>query len=105
MKITKYLHSCLVFELDGYKLLFDPGKFSFAEGEVTTDMFADVDAIIITHNHPDHLDAGILKDIITLSKVPVYTNKQVAGQIEKDGIEVLFGRMVFIISVRLNWKP
>ncbi|MES2379216.1 MAG: MBL fold metallo-hydrolase [Bacteroidota bacterium] len=86
MKITKYLHSCLVFELDGYKLLFDPGKFSFAEGEVTTDMFADVDAIIITHNHPDHLDASILKDITSLSNAPVYTNAQVAGQIEKDGI-------------------
>jgi L-ascorbate metabolism protein UlaG (beta-lactamase superfamily) len=86
MKITKYLHSCLVFELDGYKLLFDPGKFSFAEEEVTPDMFADVDAIIITHNHPDHLDAEILKEIISLSNAPVYTNKQVAGQIEKEGI-------------------
>jgi L-ascorbate metabolism protein UlaG (beta-lactamase superfamily) len=86
MKITKYLHSCLVFELDGYKLLFDPGKFSFAEGEVRPDMFADVDAIIITHNHPDHLDAGILKEIISLSNAPVYTNQQVAGQIEKEGI-------------------
>lgn len=87
MKITKYLHSCLVFELDGYKLLFDPGKFSFAEGEVTPDMFADVDAIIITHNHPDHLEAGILKDIIALSNAPVYTNQQVADQIKKEGIE------------------
>jgi L-ascorbate metabolism protein UlaG (beta-lactamase superfamily) len=86
MKITKYLHSCLVFELDSYKLLFDPGKFSFAEGEVTPDMFADVDAIIITHNHPDHLDVGILKTIISLSNAPVYTNKQVAEQIEKEGI-------------------
>jgi L-ascorbate metabolism protein UlaG (beta-lactamase superfamily) len=86
MKITKYLHSCLVFELNGYKLLFDPGKFSFAGGEVTTDMFADVDAIIVTHNHPDHLDAGILKEIISLSNAPVYTNTQVAGQIEKEGI-------------------
>jgi L-ascorbate metabolism protein UlaG (beta-lactamase superfamily) len=86
MKITKYLHSCLVFELDGYKLLFDPGKFSFAEEEVTPDMFADVDAIIITHNHPDHLDAEILKEIISLSNAPVYTNQQVAGQIEKEGI-------------------
>ncbi|MGF7080036.1 MBL fold metallo-hydrolase [Mucilaginibacter sp. UYCu711] len=86
MKITKYLHSCLVFELDDYKLLFDPGKFSFAEGVVTPDMFADVDAIIITHNHPDHLDAAILKEIVSLSNAPVYTNKQVAGQIEKEGI-------------------
>jgi L-ascorbate metabolism protein UlaG (beta-lactamase superfamily) len=27
MKITKHLHSCLLFEQDGHKLLFDPGLF------------------------------------------------------------------------------
>ena len=47
MKISKYLHCCLVFELDSYKLLFDPGKFSFAEGIVKPEMFAGVNGIII----------------------------------------------------------
>ncbi|RYZ20818.1 MAG: MBL fold metallo-hydrolase [Chitinophagaceae bacterium] len=77
MKIKKYLHSCLVFEQDGYKLLFDPGKFSFAEERVTADMFADVQSIIITHIHPDHLDTENLKKIVELSKATVYTNTQV----------------------------
>jgi len=61
MKITKYLHSCLVFELDGYKILFDPGKFSFADGEVTPQMSSDVNSIVITHIHPDHFEIEILK--------------------------------------------
>ncbi|MFA6246468.1 MAG: MBL fold metallo-hydrolase [Mucilaginibacter sp.] len=86
MKITKYLHSCLVFEQDGYKLLFDPGKFSFAEGRVTPQMFADVDSIIITHIHPDHLDIENLKKIVELSKATVYTNTQVGETIAKEGL-------------------
>ena len=86
MKITKYLHSCLVFELNGHKLLFDPGKFSFAEGEVSPQMFADVDSIVITHIHPDHLDTDNLKKIVALSHAPIYTNTQVGEAIAKEGL-------------------
>ena len=86
MKITKYLHSCLVFELNGHKLLFDPGKFSFAEGAATPQMFADVDSIIITHIHPDHLDTENLKKIAELSKATIYTNMEVGTAIQKSGL-------------------
>jgi len=86
MKISKYLHSCLVFELDGYKLLFDPGKFSFAEDLVGPEMFADVDGIVITHIHPDHFDISILKQILALNNVPVYTNAQVGEALAKADI-------------------
>ena len=86
MKIYKYLHSCLVFEEDGFKLLIDPGKFSFAEGLVTPDMFADVNAIIITHNHPDHIDIENLKKITELSDATVYTNAEVAEALKKEDI-------------------
>lgn len=86
MKISKYLHSCLVFELEGYKLLFDPGKFTFAEGIVTPQMFADVNSIIITHIHPDHLDTENLKEIAALSNAPIYTNTQVGDVLQKQGI-------------------
>lgn len=86
MKISKYLHSCLVFELDGHKLLIDPGKFTFAEGLVTPEMFADVNSIIITHIHPDHLDTENLKKIAGLSNSTIYTNSQVGGAIEKAGL-------------------
>lgn len=87
MKIYKYLHSCLVFEQDGYKLLFDPGKFTFAEGEVKPEDFADVNSVIITHIHPDHLDVKNLKQIISLSNAVIYTNSQVGEAIEKEGLE------------------
>ena len=86
MKISKYLHSCLVFELDDYKILFDPGKFSFVEGLVTAQMFNDVKAVVITHIHPDHYDIDILKSILELSGAMVVTNSHVGKDLDKAGI-------------------
>ncbi|MBE9584322.1 MBL fold metallo-hydrolase [Mucilaginibacter sp. JRF] len=87
MKISKYLHSCLLFEHEGHKLLFDPGKFSFAEGRVTADMFAGVNSIVITHIHPDHFDLDILKSILAVTDAKLHTNSQVGEQLNKAGLD------------------
>ena len=86
MKISKYLHSCLIFEEEGYKLLIDPGKFTFAEGLVRPEQFADVNSIIITHIHPDHLDIENLRIIAQLSGASVLTNKQVGEKLNEANI-------------------
>src|SRR4051812_35750265 len=86
MKISKYLHSCLVFEEEGYKLLVDPGKFSFAEGLVKPEQFADVRSIIITHVHPDHLDIETLRIITQLSGASILANKQVGEKLTEANI-------------------
>lgn len=86
MKISKYLHSCLVFEEEGYKLLVDPGKFSFAEGLVKPEQFADVRSIIITHIHPDHLDIENLRIIAQLSSASILANKQVGEKLTEANI-------------------
>jgi glyoxylase-like metal-dependent hydrolase (beta-lactamase superfamily II) len=62
-----------VFEKDGFKLLIDPGTFSFVEGFIEAGEFNDVDAVIITHIHPDHLDKDNLAKIVELSGAKVYT--------------------------------
>ncbi|WP_229075709.1 MBL fold metallo-hydrolase [Actinoplanes sp. DH11] len=49
MRITKYTHSCLRLEGAGV-LVVDPGEFS----EVSA--LAGADAVLITHEHPDHVD-------------------------------------------------
>ena len=87
MKITKYIHSCLLFEKDGFRLLFDPGKFAFAEGLVSPEDFKDVAAIIITHNHPDHLDKDNLAKIIQYSQATIYTNSEVNEELFEAGLE------------------
>jgi L-ascorbate metabolism protein UlaG (beta-lactamase superfamily) len=88
LKISKYIHSCLLFEHGGEKLLFDPGLFTFVEDKVKPDQFADVATIVLTHQHPDHLNVKALKEILALSKATVISNRGVAEALQKEGIEV-----------------
>ena len=87
MRISKYIHSCLLFEHEGEKLLFDPGVYSFIEGRVTPETFRDVSTVVITHNHPDHLALDPLKRILALSGADVITNGEVAAQLRDEGID------------------
>jgi L-ascorbate metabolism protein UlaG (beta-lactamase superfamily) len=62
MQITHLGHSCLLLEYDGARLLVDPGVFSsdleFVEG---------VDAVLVTHQHPDHVDTERLPALLAAS--------------------------------------
>lgn len=79
MRVAKYVHSCVLIEEDGERLLFDPGRFSFVEGRVSPDQFADVSTIVLTHNHPDHIDVAALKRILDLSNAALIGNSEVAS--------------------------
>jgi len=87
MKISKYLHSCLVFELDGYKLLFDPGNFTFAEGLVNPKALANVQGMVITHIHPDHFYLENIKKILEINDIPIYTTEEVGKVLKKEHIK------------------
>ena len=87
MRISKYIHSCLLFEHEGEKLLFDPGNYSFLEGRVTPETFRDVSTVVITHSHPDHLALEPLKQILALSGADVVTNGEVAAILHGEGID------------------
>jgi L-ascorbate metabolism protein UlaG (beta-lactamase superfamily) len=52
MKLTKYEHACVVLEKDGEKIVIDPGSFSSGAAGI----LADADAILITHEHFDHVN-------------------------------------------------
>lgn len=87
MRISKYVHSCLLLEKAAGKLLFDPGTFSFAEGAVKAEQFRDLTAILITHAHPDHLEEAALKTILANnSSATVFANSDVQRQLSKKGI-------------------
>ena len=88
MKISKYIHSCVLLEQNGEKLLFDPGWLSFEEGRVKPDQFDDVSTVVLTHGHPDHLDVKALRQILDRSKATVIGNSEVAEQLKEEGIEV-----------------
>lgn len=56
MKLTHFGHACLLLETDGgARLLLDPGTLSPG-----FDDLRDLTAVLITHEHPDHVDAARL---------------------------------------------
>lgn len=59
MKITHLGHSCLLVEIADARILVDPG--TFAEG---FEDVRDLDAILVTHQHPDHLDMERVPDLV-----------------------------------------
>lgn len=88
MRIYKYIHSCLLVEEGDEKILFDPGTFSFIEGKVHPETFKDVSTVILTHQHPDHVDISALKSILALSGASVLTNTEGKTALAKENIDV-----------------
>lgn len=62
MIITKFGHCCLLIEVKGVRILTDPGNYN------ETPMVEGIDAILITHEHQDHLHVEALQ--IILAKNP-----------------------------------
>jgi L-ascorbate metabolism protein UlaG (beta-lactamase superfamily) len=56
VKLTKYTHSCVRLDDGDRALVIDPGIFSETELAL-----AGADTVLITHQHPDHLDVEALR--------------------------------------------
>jgi L-ascorbate metabolism protein UlaG (beta-lactamase superfamily) len=59
MRITNLGHSCLLLEYDAARILVDPGVFS---SDVSG--LEGLDAVVITHQHPDHVDVDRLPAVL-----------------------------------------
>lgn len=58
MRLTKLGHACVRLEHDGAVLVIDPGSAPFADAAAA---LAGADAVLVTHQHPDHLDADAVR--------------------------------------------
>ncbi len=76
MRVTKFSHACVRIERDGAVVVIDPGVWS--ESELALD---GVDAVLLTHEHADHIDADKLAD--ALAKRPHATVFAPAAVISK----------------------
>ncbi|BCQ07212.1 MBL fold metallo-hydrolase [Mycobacterium heckeshornense] len=77
MQLTHFGHSCLLAAFDHTAVLFDPGNFSHGfEG------ISGLAAILITHQHPDHVDTRRLPALIDANPgAAVYADPQTAAQL------------------------
>lgn len=82
MKITKFGHCCLLIETKGKRILTDPGAWSDAQNSVM-----DIDLILITHEHADHLHIESLEQVLALSPAAkIVTNTSVGKILSEKGI-------------------
>lgn len=85
MNITKYLHSCLVVEEQGKTFLFDPGNYSF--DSFNFDSLKQLDYILITHEHPDHMYLPFIQKLLTqFPEVQIMSNSSVVALLQKENI-------------------
>jgi L-ascorbate metabolism protein UlaG (beta-lactamase superfamily) len=80
LQIVHYGHACVLVDTGSARLLFDPGVFSTGFEEVR-----DLDAILITHQHLDHVDVQRLPALVaanpgaTLVADPATSADEIAG--------------------------
>lgn len=87
MRISHYGHSCLLVETGEARILIDPGSFS--DLEAFTRPGAGLSAILVTHQHADHLDVDALPALLEANPgVIVRTDSQTAAQLRDQGITV-----------------
>ncbi len=82
MKIKKLGHCCLVAEVNGKRVMTDPGSYSTLQNDEKN-----VDLIVITHEHSDHLHIESLKTILKNNpEVKIVTNSSVGKLLSVEGI-------------------
>ncbi|MBI4175068.1 MBL fold metallo-hydrolase [Candidatus Berkelbacteria bacterium] len=101
MRITKYGHSCLLVEEGNGRLLFDPGSYSEVPADLT-----DLDAIFVTHEHPDHCDVELIKRLHNLNPAaPIVSNPAVCKLLGEQNLPATLlsnGQKVIIKDVAIE---
>jgi len=86
MKITKFVHSCLLAEEGDHTVLFDPGEYSW--GSFDIDQLKKLDTVIITHEHPDHFHEPFVEALAQkFPDVCFITTPSVATRLHEMGIK------------------
>jgi L-ascorbate metabolism protein UlaG (beta-lactamase superfamily) len=80
MKVVKFSHACVRVEREGAVLVIDPGTLTEPES------VDGADAVLLTHEHFDHLDVQKLVDAVAKRpSVTVYTHPEVTPKLGEFG--------------------
>lgn len=83
MKITKIGHCCLLIEINNLRILTDPGIWN-----PSVDNLNNIDLILITHEHSDHLHIESVKQLLANNtQVKIITNPSVGKILDEQGIK------------------
>ncbi len=85
MQIKKIGHCCLIIKLEKITILTDPGSFTAEYNK----NIKNIDIVLITHEHNDHIHVESLKEIIKNNpQVRIFTNTAVGKII--DGLNIKY---------------
>jgi L-ascorbate metabolism protein UlaG (beta-lactamase superfamily) len=81
MRFTKLGHSCVRLDKDGAVLVIDPGTFSDAAAALDG-----ATAVMVTHEHPDHLDADAVRAALSSDPgLTLWANQAICAQFSDFG--------------------
>jgi L-ascorbate metabolism protein UlaG (beta-lactamase superfamily) len=98
LQVTWLGHSTVLLDVDGKRFLTDPvwykrvspftklGPKRFYDVPVSLDALPEIDFILLSHNHYDHLDKNAIQ-YLTTKNIPVITQLKVGEQLQKWGVD------------------
>src|ERR1700730_15187946 len=84
MRLTKLGHSCVRLDKDGATPVIDPGGWSAPAAALDG-----AAAVLVTHEHPDHLDADAVRAALSSDPgVTLWANQSICAQFAEFGDQV-----------------
>lgn len=98
LRATWLGHSTVLVEIDGLRVLTDPvwgqraspsqlaGPKRFQPVPLALKALPPLDAVVISHDHYDHLDLATVRELVTLQQVPFITSLGVGAHLQAWGV-------------------
>lgn len=97
MRITKYIHSCLLVEDQNTFVLIDPGNYTCDAKVLDINKLSKLDYLLITHEHPDHFYMPFIKEILQkFPNIKIISNSSVVELLNKENIKASIERDDFV---------
>lgn len=88
--LRRIANSCLTVTTDEGTTLFDPGFFSWESDDVDLGAIGDVQRVLITHAHADHLEPAFVRWLVDRGDdVAVHADGEVAAALEQHDVAVV----------------